>query len=82
MNFDGTSGHINVGDLTLVGPDSIDEMTVAIAYQYDGTGTDIRNLIEYQSSGFAWFMETDRDHSDPHRMEYNIGYTEPRRPPL
>jgi flagellin-like protein len=74
IDFEGTSGtHINVGDLTLVGPDSIDEMTIAITYQYDG-GTDIQNLIEYQSSNFAWFMETDGQHGDPHRMEYNLGY--------
>jgi hypothetical protein len=78
IKFDGSKGtHIDVGDLTLVGPDSIDELTIAITYQYDGTGTDIQNLIEYQSSNFAWYMETDRDHGDPHRMEYNIGYNSP-----
>lgn len=75
MDFDGSSGtHIDIGDLGLVGPDSIDELTVAITYQYDGTGSDIQNLIEYQSSNFAWFIETDGKHGDPHRMEYNIGY--------
>lgn len=75
MDFDGNSGtHIDVGNLSLIGPDSIDELTIAIAYQYDGTGTDIQNLIEYQSSSFAWYIETDNQHGDPHRMEYNIGY--------
>lgn len=75
MTFDGTSEtHINVGDLTLDGPDSIDELTVAISYTYDGAGSGIQNLIEYQSSQFAWYIETDRDYGDPHRMEYNIGY--------
>lgn len=75
IDFDGTPGtHIDVGDLRLVGPDSIDELTIAISYQYDGTGSDIQNLVEYQSSNVAWFIETDRDHGDPHRMEYNIGY--------
>ena len=75
MAFDGTSGsHVDIGDLTLDGPDSIDELTIAITYRYDGTGSDIQNLVEYQSSRFAWYIETDRDHGDPHRMEYNIGY--------
>ncbi len=76
MAFDGTSGtHINVGDLTLDGPDSIDELTIAITYKYDGSGTDVQNLIEYQSSSFAWYMETDTEHGDPHWMEYDIGFS-------
>ncbi len=75
MDFDGKTGsHIDIGDLTLDGPDSIDELTIAITYRYDGAGSGIQNLIEYQSSQFAWYIETDRDYGDPHRMEYNIGY--------
>ena len=74
MDFDGSPGtYIDVGDLTLVGPDRIDELTIAITYQYDG-GSDIQNLIEYQDNNFAWYIETDGKHGDPHRMEYNIGY--------
>ncbi len=74
LEMDGSLGtHVDVGDLTLVGPDSIDEMTIAITYEHHG-GSNIQNLIEHQDSNFAWYMETDGKHGDPHQMEYNIGY--------
>jgi FlaG/FlaF family flagellin (archaellin) len=79
MDFDGTSGsHVDIGDLTLDGPDSVDELTVAITYQHDGTGSGIQNLIEHQDSRFAWYIETPRDRGgDPHQMKFNIGWTDP-----
>ncbi|WP_267163622.1 LamG-like jellyroll fold domain-containing protein [Halovenus salina] len=74
LDFDGASGtHVDVGDLTLDGPDQVDEITVAIKYTHRG-GSDIQNLIEHQNSNFAWFIETDDKHGDPHQMEWNVGY--------
>ena len=74
IDFDGTSGtHINVGDLSVDGPDSIDQLTVAIRYQHD-QGSGIQNLIEYQNANYAWYIETDDKFGNPHQMEYNIGY--------
>jgi len=59
------------------GPASVDELTIAIHYRKDGGANSIQNLIEHQEGGFAWYMETDGNHVDPHRMEYNIGYNNP-----
>jgi FlaG/FlaF family flagellin (archaellin) len=74
LDFDGSSNaHVDIGDLTADGPDQVDEITVAITYEHDG-GSDIQNLIEHQDSSFAWFMETDGKHGDPHQMEWNLGY--------
>lgn len=78
MRFDGASGtHVDVGDLTVAGPASVDELTVAIRYEKDGGNDAIQNLIEHQDGNFAWYLETDRDHANPHRMEYTIGYNNP-----
>lgn len=74
LDFDGSTGtYVDVGDLTVDGPDQVDEITVAIRYTHRG-GSDIQNLIEHQDSNFAWFVETDGKHGDPHRMEWNLGY--------
>lgn len=78
LDFDGASGtHVDVGDLTLDGPDQVDEITVAIKYTHRG-GSGTQNLIEHQDSNFAWFIETNKD-GDPHQMKWNIGFrTTPR----
>jgi flagellin-like protein len=77
LDFDGTSGtYVDVGDLTATGPSQVEELTVAITYEHDG-GSDIQNLIEHQASNFAWYVETDGKHGDPHQMEFNIGYKSP-----
>jgi FlaG/FlaF family flagellin (archaellin) len=74
LDFNGSSGtYVDVGDLTIDGPDQVDEITIAIRYEHDG-GSDIQNLIEHQDSNFAWFMETNVKHGDPHQMEFNVGY--------
>lgn len=74
LDFDGSSGtYVDIGDLTVDGPDEIDEITIAIRYEHDG-GSGIQNLIEHQDANFAWFLETDGKHSDPHQMEFNVGY--------
>lgn len=78
LDFDGTSGtHVNIGDLSVDGPASVDELTIAIHYRKDGGANSIQNLIEHQEGGFAWYMETDGNHVDPHRMRYTIGYNNP-----
>jgi len=74
LDFDGSSGtHVDMGDLTVDGPDEVEELTFAITYRHDG-GSDIQNLVEHQNSNFAWFMETDGKHGDPHQMEFSLGY--------
>lgn len=78
IDLDGTTGtHVDVGDLTVDGPASVDELTIAIHYRKDGGSDSIQNLIEHQAGGFAWYMETDGNHVAPHRMEYTIGYSNP-----
>lgn len=76
LDFDGSLGtYVDVGDLTVDGPQTVDELTVAIKYRYRVPPSDsIRNLIEHQDSNFAWFLETDGKNEDPHRMEFNVGY--------
>jgi hypothetical protein len=74
LDFDGSSGtYVDVGDLAVDGPDRVEELTVAIRYKHHG-GSGIQNLIEHQDSNFAWFIETDGKHGDPHQMEWNVGY--------
>jgi hypothetical protein len=74
LEMDGSSGtHVDIGNLRLVGPDSVDELTIAITSEHHG-GSGIQNLIEHQDSNFAWYIETRGKFDDPHRMEYNIGY--------
>lgn len=78
LEFDGESGtHVDVGDLTVDGPASVDELTIAIEYSKQGGTDDIQNLIEHQAGNFAWYLETDGQHVAPHRMEYTIGYKTP-----
>ncbi|MFC4407251.1 LamG-like jellyroll fold domain-containing protein [Haloarchaeobius iranensis] len=78
IELDGTSGtHVDIGDLSVDGPASVDEITIAIEYEKDGGPNRIQNLIEHQAGGFAWYMETDGNHVNPHRMEYTIGYSSP-----
>lgn len=80
MAFDGSTGtHVDMGDLTVDGPAAVEEITVAIKYRKDGGATAIQNLIEHQSGAggagnFAWYIETDGKHTDPHRMEFDVGY--------
>jgi flagellin-like protein len=78
MEFDGQSGtHVDIGDLAVNGPASVEELTIAIKYSKHG-GTDaIQNLVEHQAGSFAWYLETDNEHTAPHRMEYTIGYSNP-----
>jgi FlaG/FlaF family flagellin (archaellin) len=78
LDFDGTSGtYVDVGNLQAVGPDSVEELTIAMKYEID-SGSNIQNLIEHQDSNFAWFIETNDPHGDPHDMEFNIGYQKPQ----
>lgn len=74
MAFDGSDDYVNMGDLTLDGPDAVDEITVVMKYEKDGGNNGIQNLVEHQDSNFAWFVETDGPHVDPHQMEFNVGY--------
>jgi flagellin-like protein len=77
LDFDGSSGtYVDIGDLSADGTASVEELTIAIQYVHYG-GSDIQNLIEHQDSSFAWYMETDGKHGDPHQMEFNIGYSSP-----
>jgi len=74
LDFDGSTGtHVDVGNLSLDGPNAVDELTVAIKYRHRG-GSNIQNLIEHQDANFAWFMETKNKFGDPHQMEFNIGF--------
>jgi FlaG/FlaF family flagellin (archaellin) len=74
LDFNGSTGtYVDVGDLTVDGPSEVEEMTIAITYEHDG-GSDIQNLVEHQDANFAWFMETDGKHGNPHQMEFNVGY--------
>lgn len=78
LEFDGRSGtHVDIGDLSVDGPESVDELTIAIEYSKRGGTDDIQNLIEHQAGSFAWYLETDGQHVAPHRMEYTIGYNTP-----
>jgi hypothetical protein len=78
LEFDGQSGtHVDVGDLTVDGPASVEELTIAIKYSKQGGTDGIQNLIEHQAGSFAWYVETDGQHVAPHRMEYTIGYLNP-----
>jgi hypothetical protein len=75
LDFDGESGtHVDIGNLSTDETQSVDELTIAIQYVHDG-GSDIQNLIEHQDSSFAWYMETDGKHGDPHQMEFDIGFS-------
>jgi FlaG/FlaF family flagellin (archaellin) len=77
LDFNGSTGtYVDVGDLTVDGPDAVEEITVAIEYQID-SGSGIQNLIEHQDSSFAWYVETDGKHGDPHQMEFDIGFNSP-----
>jgi hypothetical protein len=78
MEFDGQSGtHVDIGDLSVDGPASVDELTIAIRYSKQGGTDDIQNLIEHQAGSFAWYLETNGPHVAPHQMEYTIGYNTP-----
>ncbi|WP_323676029.1 LamG-like jellyroll fold domain-containing protein [Halorubellus sp. PRR65] len=78
LQFDGQSGtHVDLGDLTVDGPASVDEITIAIKYSKRDGSDDIQNLVEHQAGNFAWYLETDGQHVAPHRMEYTIGYLNP-----
>jgi flagellin-like protein len=74
LELDGQKGtYVDIGDLTVDGPDDVDEITIAIEYQLD-SGSDIQNLIEHQDSSFAWYIETREKFDDPHRMRFDIGW--------
>lgn len=78
LAFDGQSGtHVDIGDLSVDGPAAVEELTIAIRYSKDGGTNAIQNLIEHQAGNFAWYLETDGQHTSPHRMEYTIGYQNP-----
>ncbi len=74
MQFDGGDDYVDLDDLTADGPDEVEEITVVIEYEKDYGDNDIQNLVEHQDSNFAWFVETDGQHVDPHDMEFNVGY--------
>lgn len=62
LSFDGDGDYVDVDDITVEDVDSVDEFTIAVAYEQTGSGDRINQLIEHQFSDDGndeeWFLET------------------------
>lgn len=77
LSFDGDDDYVDVDDITVEDVDSVDEFTIAVAYEQTGSQGRVNQLIEHQfSGGEEWFLETSSaGNSESYNPgEYSVDY--------